>query len=384
MTNNPELALLEETEAMTRTTASAAIATDEVLAPGQPNAGVRPPLRIAPRLRQKLQQGDKASVMSLLQDAIELEHSTIPPYLYALYSLDESKNSQIVDIIESVVVEEMLHMTLACNILNALGGTPVLDKPDFIPHYPGTLPGIEPPDPTWQVNLEPFSKDMVQKIFMQIELPEFGPIVKFAAASTDDEPTTIGQFYSQLEEQIAALDEGAFVSPPRNQVGPDIMPESIVVHDVPSMRKAIKTIIDQGEGTDTDPFDENGDPAHYYRFAETVKGRELTRTPPYKYEGKEVPLDPTGIFNVQPDRQGSGQSQAACTFNYTYTCLLKTLHAFFNGENNKDQFRAALGLMMSLKQQAKDMMSNLNVGPSFEYQPTLSEKPDSQSPGQAS
>ena len=63
------------------------------------------------------------AVRAALQSAIELEHSTIPLYLYALYSLDPAKNGVIAKIIQSVVVEEMLHMTLASNVMNALGGS---------------------------------------------------------------------------------------------------------------------------------------------------------------------------------------------------------------------------------------------------------------------
>jgi hypothetical protein len=45
-----------------------------------------------------------AAVIQSLQSAVELEHATIPPYLYALYSLDEHKNALIVEIIRSVVI----------------------------------------------------------------------------------------------------------------------------------------------------------------------------------------------------------------------------------------------------------------------------------------
>ena len=65
-----------------------------------------------------------AAVQAALQQAVELEHATIPLYLYALYSLVPGKNDAIAAIIQSVVVEEMLHMTLACNVLNAIGGAP--------------------------------------------------------------------------------------------------------------------------------------------------------------------------------------------------------------------------------------------------------------------
>src|SRR5436305_15204459 len=88
-------------------------------------------------------------VRGALQNAIRLEHSTIPPYLTALSTL--SGNSPSVQyarqVIHDVVVEEMLHMTVACNILNAIGGQPAIADPDFVPKYPHELPmgvAVEP------------------------------------------------------------------------------------------------------------------------------------------------------------------------------------------------------------------------------------------------
>ena len=62
-----------------------------------------------------------------LQWAIELEHSTLPPYLTALYSIKDGHNAEAAEVIQSVFLEEMLHMTLAANILNAVGGAPEID-----------------------------------------------------------------------------------------------------------------------------------------------------------------------------------------------------------------------------------------------------------------
>ena len=70
------------------------------------------------------------SLREHLQWAIELEHFTIPPYLCALYSLDAVRNPGATEVVASVFVEEMLHMTLAANLLNAVGGRPRLDAPD--------------------------------------------------------------------------------------------------------------------------------------------------------------------------------------------------------------------------------------------------------------
>ena len=92
-------------------------------------------------LFSNLAVGDTAALKTALQQAIMLEHSTIPAYLYALYSIKANSNALIRGLMQSVVVEEMLHMSLACNILNAIGGNPVIDDPGFLPRYPGPLPG---------------------------------------------------------------------------------------------------------------------------------------------------------------------------------------------------------------------------------------------------
>ena len=72
------------------------------------------------------------SLREHLQWAIELEHFTLPPYLCALYSLDAVRNPEASEVVASVLVEEMLHMTLAANLLNAVGGRPRLDVPELL------------------------------------------------------------------------------------------------------------------------------------------------------------------------------------------------------------------------------------------------------------
>jgi rubrerythrin len=323
------------------------------------------------------------AVCAALQNAIELEHATIPVYLYALYSLNEVKNAEIADIISSVAVEEMLHMTLSSNVLNALGGSPAIDQPDFIPTYPGPLPGGVQSDLT--VNLAPYSATQLAT-FLQIEEPE-DPLNFKALAVTDT--ITIGEFYAAISTAIGVLGDGAFVDPPRNQVGPDLMWNSIVVTDVATAQQAITTIVDQGEGTTTSPdAGVGGGYAHYYRFMQIQKGHLLvpvqggtTPEEQYAYTGAAVPFDPTGVYAVPTNpatppgyAAGSAQAFANDNFNYTYTSLLKALHAMFNGDACEDQYNRAIGLMMSLKGQAKAMMSGIPnpavlTGPSFEYQP---------------
>jgi hypothetical protein len=324
------------------------------------------------------------AVLTALQSAIELEHATIPVYLYALYSLDETKNAEIAEIIDSVVVEEMLHMTLSSNILNALGGAPVIDSASFIPTFPGPLPGGVQSDLT--VNLAPFSMNQLAT-FLQIEQPE-NPL-NFKALAVDD-TITIGQFYTAISDAIAALGDSVFVDPPRNQVGPDLMWGSVVVTNVATAQQAIQTIVDQGEGTTTSPEETPGGAyAHYYRFMQIQKGHLLVATPDggpdpedkYAYTGAAVSFDTSGVYAVATNpglppgyTPGTQQAFANDNFNYTYTNLLGVLHQLFNGDISQSEFNRAIGLMMSLKGQAKAMMSGIPnpavlTGPSFQYQP---------------
>ena len=106
--------------------------------------------------------GPIATIDSLrehLQWAIELEHSTIPPYLCALYSLDAGRNPEATELVSSVLVEEMLHMTLAANLLNAVGGRPRLDNPKMLAGYPCPLPHS---DRSIEISLCPFGREAIE------------------------------------------------------------------------------------------------------------------------------------------------------------------------------------------------------------------------------
>lgn len=346
------------------------------------------------RLQRSLIEGLKtptaASVGDALQSAIELEHATIPVYLYALYSLDPARNAAIVEIIQSVVVEEMLHMTLAANVLNAIGGQPIIDSPGFIPNYPGPLPGAV--EGALTVHLAPFSSDQLLT-FLQIEQPEnvidipiVNPLLGPIGQPDGDDGITIGEFYQEILTALAQLPPGTFLNPARNQVGPDLMPEAVVVTDLASAQQAINTIIEQGEGSASSPEEVvGGEYAHYYRFLQIFAGSTLLpaagQTPPWQFGNPTVLLDVEGTYPLPTDPKaanyptGSAQAYANDTFNYTYTALLKALHALFNGANTPGQMNVAIGVMMSLKGQAKAMMAGIPnpsgayTGPSFEYQP---------------
>ena len=105
-----------------------------------------------------------------LQSALELEHSTIPPYLTALASIKFSYNLEVQGILKEVIIQEMMHMALVANILNAIGGQPSLYSKEFIPRFPSRLPGGVQPDLI--VPIEKVSLALIRNIFMKIEQPE--------------------------------------------------------------------------------------------------------------------------------------------------------------------------------------------------------------------
>src|SRR5947208_842367 len=145
-----------------------------------------------------------------LQNAIELEHSTIPPYLTAMFSLKPGINDEIARLIRSIVLEEMLHMTIVGNILIAIGGHPAVNVRRFIPKYPGPLP-MSIGGTGFIVGIEAFSKPLVENIFMKIEEPEHPiPIKTTLAAEAVPNFATIGEFYKALASKLAEFGNSIF------------------------------------------------------------------------------------------------------------------------------------------------------------------------------
>ena len=166
---------------------------------------------------------DLASLQFALQKAIELEHATIPPYLTAYYTLRGTSPGGVAarQILHSIVIEEMLHMHLACNILNAIGGAPAINAPNFIPTYPGPLPmGIGGADGL-VVGIKRYSKATVQNTFMEIEEPENPihiPVKTTAFDAIEPSYETIGQFYAAIGDEITKQGNSIFTGDPGRQV----------------------------------------------------------------------------------------------------------------------------------------------------------------------
>jgi hypothetical protein len=195
--------------------------------------------------------GRIATIESLrehLQWAIELEHFTIPPYLCALYSLDAGRNPEAAELVSSVLVEEMLHMTLAANLLNALGGRPQLDNPKMLQGYPRPLPHS---DRSIEISLFRFGHEAIET-FLKIERPS-----PTGAPPEGDNYETIGQFYDAIKRGFRELsanigETNLFCSDPARQVADKHFygggGRIIAVENLVTALAALEEIVEQGEG----------------------------------------------------------------------------------------------------------------------------------------
>lgn len=162
-----------------------------------------------------------AELQTMLQTAAEVELATLPIYLYAYYSLQRGTQTpigrfanQAGGVIMSVAVEEMLHMSLACNLLYACGGTPELYRKS--PNWPTNLPGhtkLGPDGKLMMLPLAPFSYDQLWS-FLEIEYPE-----TIDATPEGFDWDTIGQLYSYIRCIIASskLGDADFRQQPATQ-----------------------------------------------------------------------------------------------------------------------------------------------------------------------
>lgn len=329
------------------------------------------------------------SLRQHLQTAIEVEHFTIPPYLCALYSIPEGANEAAAKVMKSVVMEEMLHMVLVANVLNAVGGHPRVNVKGFVPRYPAHLPHS---GNKFKVSLEKFSKRSVGT-FLKIERP-----AKPHAPPEGTRYHTLGQFYEAVEDDLKWLcrtpaEEKKVFSGKRSlQITPEYYygggGEVMEIYNLETALKALSAIVDQGEGIDHTIFDgddrifgQDREYAHYFRFNEILEGCYYTArdTPRSGPRGGEFPVDWNAVYDMRPNpraeeyRRGSEVRRKLDDFNRAYMELLDTLHRSVNGE--RELLLNGVGVMYDLKYLAEALMKipsgkgKTVVGPSFECVP---------------
>ncbi len=180
------------------------------------------------------------------QLALQVEFTTIPPYLTALYSITD-KSSKAYQALRSVAVEEMFHCNQAANIVIALGGSPRFTG-RFAPTYPDYLPQSNPNSMPF-IGLNRASVSVFDQVFSAIESP--APAGAVAQGSCYD---TIAQLYDALSEAVHRYNGNPF---DQNDVSgrqrSDIYigkfgGKVIDVVDKDSFDQAVNEIVKQGEG----------------------------------------------------------------------------------------------------------------------------------------
>ncbi|MGW1168248.1 ferritin-like domain-containing protein [Streptomyces sp. NPDC002550] len=349
-------------------------------------------------------------LISYLNAALALEHATIPPYLTAYYSIRSTTNSDAAHIIRVAAVEEMLHLTLVANVLNAIGGKPDLTRPGFVPSYPAYLPDGEQ---DFTVDLRPFSPEAVET-FCKIERPGKAPSADARLVRTTDSgrpllassPTvegmrfySIGEFYEEIIEgleKVAADDPGLFCGSPALQVGPEYYYSGggavIVVSDLDSARQALRFIAAQGEGLDSGIYDADGELAHYYRFRQLQLGRYYQPgDKPDAPSGPSLSISWDDVYKVKVSARladfppGSELARTARDFNADYGALLALLTKAFNGRPSLMQ--DAVCAMFRLRDGFNRLVCNplpgsdgLHAAPTFEIPAAVGSEPQT-SPG---
>lgn len=316
-----------------------------------------------------------------LQKAIAIELATIPPYLCALYSIKDGTNRVATGIIRSVVMEEMLHLCMAANILNAIGGRPIIDQTTML-NYPDFLPES---DNRFKVNLLKFSPEAIST-FLLIEKPETN-----CPPPNGDKFHSIGQFYTAVLQSLEYLakKQKIFTGDPQRQITADHYYGSggklIAVTSLGTANQSVAEIIGQGEGIDgtiedgiKGDFGDQIELAHYFRFKEIAEGRrykegDSTQRPP---SGEMIDIDWGAVYNMTPNpkladyRNSPELFNKALEFNRTYANLLSAIQKACNGK--PQLLGESIPLMYDLKYKAVELMkiplgNGLSTaGPTFE------------------
>lgn len=290
------------------------------------------------KLKQPLQAQKPITTVEQLHvhlyQAAEVELSTIPLYLYAAYSIQTAGDYQwdagisAFRTIRSVVIEEMLHLCLARNLMVATGAPSFsFYDEDFVPTYPSPMLHREP---KLMLHLEPCTKRLMERVFMPLERPE-----KTSAPPQPHRYNTLGQFYEAVVAGLERLSGPKLWKNPRGDLqyttsywNQDGGGKPICVLDLPSALQAIQTIVEQGEGADpddpmvplhpADPLVGYEEYSHYAKFQRIAEGIDLIR------DVRPVPKDPKAADFDGPVRQLAELFNAA----YCYVlCMIDALYA---------------------------------------------------------
>ncbi len=310
----------------------------------------------------------REELIYLLSEAAEVEHGVMCSYLFALFSMKDGVSDGLTEQqldavrrwqqdLRGICAQEMVHLSLACNMLTAVGAAPQFRRPNFPQgsrYYP----------PGFSLGLNPFNLQTLQH-FLFIERPEgmemddppifaeaeAAPAAPVVSSDVTAEPrgfATIGELYHGIEDGFRNLvdrigEGGLFIGPPRAQATRDYFnfPELIAITDLASAIQACETIVEEGEGARGD-----WEAAHYGRFLRMQEEYEqLRREDPNFEPARPVLANP--FTRVPSDSQHVNLldepfSVEVCDlFDDCYEILLQMLARFFaHTEESENELKA--------------------------------------------
>lgn len=338
----------------------------------------------------------REELIYLLSEAAEVEHGVMCSYLFAVFSMKDGASDGLTDLqfdavrrwkkdLRAICAQEMAHLSLACNMLTAVGAAPQFRRPNFPQgsrYYP----------PGFSLALNPFSQQTLQHfifierpegmemddppIFEQAEAAPTAPVVSSDVTAEPRGFATIGELYHGIEDGFRNLvdrlgEEGLFIGPPRAQATTDYFnfPELIAVTDLATAIQACETIVKEGEGARGD-----WEAAHYGRFIRMQEEYErLKREDPNFEPARPVLANP--FTRIPSDSQDVNLldepfSVEVCDlFDDCYEILLQMLARFFaHTEESEDELKAlvnaAIDAMFTVIEPLGVYATTLPAGPS--------------------
>lgn len=350
---------------------------------------------------------NRSELIYTLGKAAELEHLIICQYLYAAFSLKRFPGEGIgadlkpfvdrwVRELMDIAVQEMLHLALVQNLLTAVGAGPHLARPNF-PVPPRAFPAKV------QISLLPFNEPALRH-FAFLERPEGSDIVDVSELRAIEQAwpleqidedaigpivadfETISHLYRSIEDGVIRLagrmgEDRLFIGPRDAQAtGHHFRFEALVpVTDVESARRAVGTIVEQGEGARGDWHE-----AHFGRLLRMLEEYLAARAAKPTFDVAR----PVLLARVRPAETGdlvpliSEPFSVRCTdlLNSVYELVLQLLARYFaHSDETDDQLGRLAWAAVELMEKAVSPLGSIvtrlpvgaaypdrTVGPSFE------------------
>jgi hypothetical protein len=336
----------------------------------------------------------REALIYTLGKAAELEHLIMLQYLFAAFSLKQHEREGIsADQLAAVqrwrktlldiAGQEMLHLALVQNLLTAVGAAPRLARPNF------PMPAYAYPAGV-RIELLPFGEAALRH-FAFLERPEgmavddaegFEAIGQAVALPHDEQDEivphlqefdTIGQLYRSIMAGLEHLadrlgPERLFVGPANAQATEEHFrwEELVAVTDLASAKRAIDTIVEQGEGARGEWRD-----AHFGRLLGILDEYLGARRADPAFE----PARPVVAANVRQQATGvvvplitdPGTTRCMDLLNVVYEVLLQLLSRYFaHTDETPEQLAVladvAVGLMYTAVKPLGTVVTMLPVG----------------------